>query len=239
MAGYNYPPVIKGSLRAMAYEIRNGISGGIASDDSKYSLRLIENEIKHQLGLAQKEEDVANEILGISPSTQRVQVFSCLPMKETKDFSCKCTSKGGKFKKVTLPKMLQYRGQSYITFMGNTDTDLSFVPANNIQYLNSNVGFIKKPMYFLAGNAAYVSLPPDFSVMCEATVMGIPDDPSETNGLCFDVWQKDWNVPEYMKAIVKARVMQIFAPALVNSGQNRDIRNNASEGNEFVTISTP
>jgi hypothetical protein len=233
-----YPKVSSGSLRALAYEVKNQISGGIASDDSVFSIRLIESEIKHHLGLAQKEEDVANAILGIEPNVQRVQVFPCIPLKDNADFYCKCTKTGGKFKKAVIPKMMQWRGQSYIKYIGNTDMDVPFTPMTDMQEINATDGMTIKPSYFLSGNNVYVRLPSQYSLMCEITVMGIPDDATEANGLCFDVWNAAWNVPEYMKAIVKARVMQSLVPTLVNTNQNRDLRNNSQDSNQFVTTQT-
>lgn len=239
MADWKYPPVIKGSLRAMAYEIKNQMSGGITSDDNVYSIRLIESEIKHQLGLAQWEEDKLNQALGIEPNAQRIQVFPCIPLIDNKDFYCKCTKTGGKFKKAVLPAMMQWRGQSYIKYVGNTDMDLPFTPMSNIQEINATDGMVSKPTYFLSGNNVYVSLPTNFKGMCEITVMGIPESPTETNGLCFDVWNTEWNVPEYLKAIVKSRVMERFVPSLVNTNQMRDLRSNSQDANQFVTTQTP
>lgn len=239
MAIFKYPAVSKNSLRALAFEIKSQISGGIVSDDSVYSIRLIESEIKHQAGLAQKEEDLANEILGILPNAQRVVTYPCIPLKDTKDFHCKCTNSGGKFKKAVLPaKLLQWRGQSYIKYLGNTDMDMPFTPMANIGDMNATEGMTKKPTYFLSGNAIYVSLPKDKSLMCEITVLGVPDSSTDSNGLCFDVWSQEWTIPEYMKAIVKARVLQALVPTMVSSNQNRDLRNNSQDGNQYVTTLT-
>jgi len=240
MAVFKYPKVSNTSLRALAYEIKNQISGGITTDDSVYSIRLIESEIKHQAGLAQKEEDLANEILGILPNAQRVVTYPCIPLTDTNDFYCKCTQSGGKFKKAVLPvKLLQWRGQSYINYLGNTDMDMSFTPMINISEINATDGMIKKPTYFLSGNAIYVRLPKDMALMCEITVLAIPDSTTDSNGLCFDVWSQEWTIPEYMKAIVKARVLQALVPTMVATNQGRDIRNNAQDGNQFATTLTP
>lgn len=199
---------------------------------------MLEAAIRHELGLAQKQEDLDNEARGIAPNQTRVIPFPCLPLQDNKDFECKCTQKGGRFKKAVLPKLYEWRGQSFIQYVGNTDMDISFVPARSIQDLNATQGSIPRPMYFISGNNIYVSLPPKFANMCEVTVMAIPDNPTETNGMCFDVWTSSWNVSEYMKAIVKQRVLQIYAPTLVQTNQNRDMRNNANDGNQFVTTQT-
>ncbi|MCE7039230.1 hypothetical protein [Dyadobacter sp. CY312] len=234
-----YPTVSKGSLRALAYEIKNEMSGGITTDDNVYPIRLIESEIKHQYGLAQWEEDKLNMALGIEPNAQRVQIFPCIPLKDNTDFYCKCTKTGGKFKKATLPKMMEWRGQSYIKYVGNTDMDLPFTTTNNIQEINATDSVLTKPSYFLSGNNLYVRLPTDYKAMCEITVMGIPESPTNSNGLCFDVWNAEWNVAEYMKSIIKAKVKQQFTPLLLNTTQMRDLRGNSQDGNQFVTTQTP
>lgn len=227
------------SLRGMSYEIRNILSGGLASDDSNYPLRLIDRVIRDEYMKASKDYDDLKESKGERLDTQREVTYSCLDMVENDDFKCKCTGKGGAFKKVTLPKFIQIKGTPFIRYFGNTDMDFDFTPQPSIFEMNAYYGMINRPSYFAVGNTAYVALPPDFALMCQVSVIGIPSDPFQTSGPCFDIWSKEWNVTDYLRQIVKQRVLEFLGNPLSISSQTRDRKNNASPGNEFVTIQQP
>jgi len=238
MASFKFPKTNPESLRGMAYAIRNEMSGGSAVDDNRFSLRQIETELRHTAALLQKQEDVANEILGIIPSEARVTPFACLTLNDSKDFNCKCTKSGGRFKSATIPKMYEWRGQPYILYVGNTELSMEFVPMKSIQEINATSDQINKPVYFIIGNKIYVSLPKKYALMCEITVIGIPEDPTATNGKCFDVWNVGWSAAGHIKQMAKDRVMQSMGGTLIQTSQGRDIRNNAQAGNQFTTTKT-
>ena len=239
MARPRFPKVSPRSLRALATEIRLELSGGIASDDSRFPIRLIESQIRHMYGLVQKEEDVANELLNIHPDTSRVVPYTCRRIVDADDLNCSCTEYGGKLKKVALPSLLQWRGSPYISFIGNTNMSMSFIEFRDIFTLEAMYKEANKPSYFIMGKNAYIYLPDGFDQICEVTIAGIPADPTDTEGKCFNVWSDDWGIPEYMKAIVKRRVIETQAEILMNTSQGADVRNNAQHGNQFVRMSTP
>ena len=227
------------SLRGMSYEIRGILSGGRASDDNPIPLRLIDRAIKDTYSALVKQEDDIKEQKGEALDAQRVQPFPCLKLENNNDFYCACTKTGGSFKKVRLPKFIQSKGYPYISYLGNTDMDLEFMPAMGIQDLNARIPFSGKPGYFVAGSNAYVALPKDYALMCEVTVLGIPEDPLATSGPCFDIWSSEWNITGYMRARVKQEVLAYLGNVILTTGQNRDLRNNSQSGNQFVTIQTP
>lgn len=231
-----FPKVSKDSLRALAYEIRNEMSGGIAVDDSRFSIRHIENEIKHIHAQVQKEIDELNEREGVLPDHARKKIFPCIPLVDTNDFYCKCTKTGGRFKKAILPKLYKWKNQSFIEYLGNTDMDFNFTPADGIFELNALPILAKRPAYTIIDDAAYVSLPEKDSLMCELTMIGIPEDPNATSGRCFDVWSENWNVDRHIKSIVKERAMMRLGNNLLKTSPNMDIRNNAQDGNQVTTL---
>ncbi|MGG7664047.1 hypothetical protein [Dyadobacter sp. BHUBP1] len=239
MASFKFPKANPESLRAMAYAVRNELSGGIAVDDNRFSLRQIETSLRHMAVRVQKEEDYANELLGIMPSPARSQVFACIPLTDSTDFDCKCTHSGARLRKAVLPKMYQWRGQSFLSYVGATSMELSFIPVQSIFELNALAGEVEKPLYFSTGSALYVLLPSKYVLICQVTVIGIPEDPTATSGSCFDVWSEDWPVPAHIKAITKDRVLQSLGNNLLATVPQRDIRNNANHGNQFVTTTTP
>lgn len=238
MASMKFPKTSPESIRGMAYAIRNELSGGIAVDDNRFSIRQIEMEIRHTAALLQKQEDLANELLGIVPSESRAAPFACIPLKDSSEFTCKCTKSGGRFKSATIPKMYEYRGHAFIMYVGNTDLDMEFIPVTSILEINAYGDHVNKPTYFMLGNKIYVALPKKYALMCELTVIGIPEDPTATAGKCFDVWNIAWNAPGHIKALTKERVMQSFGSTILQTSQGRDIRNNAQAGNQFVTAQT-
>jgi|GEM_PF-4161515 len=238
MASFKFPKTNPESIRGMAYAIRNEISGGIAVDDNRFSIRQIEMEIRHTAALLQKQEDLANEALGILPSEARATPYPCIPMIDSKQFKCKCTKSGGRFKEASIPKMYDWRGHSLIYYVGNTDLDMEFVPLTSIFEINALGEDLNKPTYFILGQKIFVSLPKKYALMCEITVIGVPEDPTATSGKCFDVWNIAWNAPGHIKALTKERVMQTMGSTFLQTGQSRDIRNNGQAGNQVVTTQT-
>ena len=234
-----FPKVSAKSFRAFAIEIRNEMSGGTATDDSRFSIRHIESEIKHVYGEVQKQIDFTNELFGIKPDQQRATVYPCIDLVDSTDFYCKCTKTGGKFKKAKLPQFYEWKGQPFIDYLGGTNLELPFVPMGGISELNAFGNNVNRPSYFLSGKNAYVYLPLDYNLMCQITVSGIPADPTETSGLCYDVWNENWAVPEYVKAAVKDRVRSSFANIMITTSNQADIRNNAQHGNQNTSILAP
>lgn len=237
MADWMFPKSDDGSLRGFALKIRAKLVGGEPTDDNKYPVRLIEKEIRDKYYLAQKQEDEYKESRGDKPSDQRKHPFPCLKLEDSSDFFCKCTGSGGKFKRVKLPKFIEWQGASYISYLGNTDMDIPFSFTENVSKMNAQISFVNRPMYFIAGEYAYVGLPFGFEGICQVTVIGIPEDPMATSGPCFDIWSTKWNIPGYLRAIVEQNVIQALNPMIATS-QGADIRNNSQFGNQNPTITT-
>lgn len=236
MAIMRFPKVSPNSLRAFAIEIKNEMSGWIPVDDSRISIRHIESEVLHVHGQVQKELDMANEALGIMPESARLKTFKCLPMTDTTDFDCNCVGVEGKFKKVTLPTLYQWRNESFVKYFGSPNMRLGFTPVKNIEEMSTSSMTKLRPAFFMMDNVAYVSLPADFALMCTVTVLAIPENPNDTGGKCFDVWNANWKVEQYVKAAVKTRVKRNFAELVLQTSQNPDVRNNAQDGNLITSI---
>lgn len=228
------------SLRAMSYEIKGLLSGGISSDDSPISLRLIDRVIKDTYSKLIHDEDRAKTAIGEKLDSQR-NVFFCICLEENTDFNCVCTSQKGRFMKATLPKFIQILGEPYITFFGNTDMDIEFGRRAGISDLNSTYKLIRKPSYFVIGNIAYVALPAGFELIDWVGVSGIPVDPMVTSSkdICFDIWSQEWNISEHMRDTVKKEVISFFGNLITNTIPNADERNNSEGGNTFTTIQKP
>lgn len=228
------------SLYALAFEIKKELSGGgLTSDDNDFSIRHIEASIRHEWANLVKQEDELNERKGIPPSADRVKSFSCLKLEDNSDFSCKCTKYGGRFKKVTIPKMVNFKGTPVISFVGIMESGLKFIPVKDILTMNATSGLIKTPQYFHAGDSLYISLSKEYSLLCEIMVMGVPEDPTDEGDMCFDIFSAEWDCPEYMKARIKANVMAGMGRNVLTTLPNYDFRNNANPTNQFVTSRTP
>jgi len=238
MALMKFPKTSPNSLRALATEVQLELNGGKVTDDTNYSLRHIESEILHVHGIVQKELDERDEAMGILPSDARLRIFKCKKLVETDDFYCKCTDpdKKGVFKKVVLPKLYEYKNQSFIKYFGNTHMSVNFTPVSNISQMNILPTLTKRPAFFMIENTAYVSIPLKFALICEVTVIGIPENPNETDGKCFDPWSQAWNVDRYVKGIVKDRVLKRLGNNMLTTSQNVDNRNNAQDGNIVTSL---
>lgn len=232
MATMRFPQVSNKSLRAMAIKIRNEMSGGRATDDSRFSIRHIEAEIRHQYGIVQKDLDRENELLDRYPDQNRVQIYACLPLVETTDFYCNCTKSGASFKKVKLPTFYEWKGQPFIQYLGTTDVMTPFIALDSMSAISSYGDSLTKPSFFVANGNAYIYLPKKYALICEVTVMGIPQDPTETTGRCFDVWNEKWNVSDYVKGLVEDRIRRSFVNLMLTTASNADIVNNAQHGNQ-------
>jgi hypothetical protein len=232
----NYAPSSDTSLRGMSYEVKNILLGGISSDDSLYSLRLIDRVIKDIYTDLVHQEDKQKERDGEAYDANRIMPF-CVQLTENNDFRCVCTTKKGKFMKAKLPKLVQSGGKPYISYLGSTDLSLEFYMTSGISDLNSTYGMIKRPGYFIAGDNAYIALPIDFIGICEVSIMGIPSDPlATTTGLCFDIWSQEWNISQHLRNRTKQLALDFLGNPLNVGRQNRDVRNNSQDGNQFLTI---
>lgn len=232
-----YPRVSPGSMRALATEIRRELlAGGAVSDDVRLSLRHIESEIKKEYAVVVKADDEAQFRLGILPEDKRQAVFKCLPLTDTQDFYCSCSQQGGSFKKVALPKLYEFRGKHYVSFFGSVDLSTSFVRTENIFSMNATASHYPMPSYFVVGEAAYVYLPAQYALTCETTLIGIPADPAQTSGQCFDVFSTEWAVPDRLKSLTKERVMQKYGRNVTGTQGQQDARNNSADGNYRPTI---
>lgn len=236
MTTYNQP-LIDTSLRAMSTEVRNLLAGGKASDDFNISLRQIDRAIKDIYSDLIHQEDRQKQSIGEPLDTQRVVNF-CIPLVDNDDFNCVCTQYSGKLKKAQLPKLVQWKGEPYIKFLGNSKRTMEFTPTTGIGQMDAYLLMVDKPAYFVVGNTAYVALPKKYVLICDIGLQGIPVDPMVTSSdkICFDIWSQEWNISDHMRNIVKKQALELFGNPLTTNKQNNDVRNNAQDGNQFTTI---
>ena len=226
------PPISDTSMRAMSTEIRRELcAGGAVSDDTRLSLRHIEAEIKRETKVVIRLDDDANWVRGILPDNKRHRPLGCIPLRDTTDFDCNCIKQGGSFKKAVLPELYSFRGTRYISYLGSTDLSTPFTKFSDIFGMNAKSSYLDVPSYFLVDNAAYVYLPTQYSLLCDITVIGIPEDPAHTDGNCFDVFNAKWPVEERLKSLIKERVMQRYGRNVLGTANQQDIRNNGQDGN--------
>lgn len=232
--------VNENSLRAFATEIQMELSGGEVSDDSAYSLPHIELAIIHEWGRLVKIEDDQNERRGVSPSSSRLKTFPCLKLEDADDMYCKYSNDSTRLKKVKLPKMIEFKKEPYITFVGRMDSGVKFMRSSNINSMRANAKILQMPQYFVQGDGIYVLLPRKYHLMCDVTVIGIPESPIDTNTeLCHDIYMEEWNCPEYMKAEIKRQVHAVFGNMILTTAPNLDTKNNSAHGNETHNSRTP
>lgn len=221
------------SLRAFAVEIQKELSGGEVSDDSPYSLEHIELAIIHEWGRLVKLEDDLNERRGIPPSSSRIKTFPCLKLEDADDMYCRYTDDSSRLRKVEIPKMIEYKREPYITFVGRLDSDVKFIRASSINGMRATSKVLPNPQYFIQGNSVYVFLPRKYNLMCDITVMGIPENPLNTNDeSCTDIFMEEWDCPEAMKAEIKRQVHAVFGNTIIATAPNLDRKNNTSPSNE-------
>jgi len=237
MFNVNYPSVSKDSMRALAIEIRRELAaGGAVSDDSRLSLRHIESEIKKEYAVVVDADDKNNWLRGILPEAKRLATFKCLKLEDTQDFYCLCSKQGGSFKKVVLPKLYEWNGVSFINYLGSVDMTTPYTRLDSLYAMNATAAHLPGPSYFIVGGAAYVYLPVQYSLICEVTLIAIPANPAQTDGLCFDVFSTEWAVPDRLKSLTKERVMQKYGRNVLGTVSQQDVRNNSADGNARPTV---
>jgi hypothetical protein len=227
-----HPKVEPDSLRAIAQEVLNVLYAGSISFEADIPIRQIENHVLDLWSSIQKLEDDLLERKMKTPNPDRLVTYKCLDLEDTDDFFCKCSTANWSLKKLTLPKMMEYRMKPYITFVGVLDSEgiTQFIKANSVQEVSSLSSALKKPIYLTIGAGVYVALPPEYSGLCEVTVIGIPKDPLSSGTLCFDPWAALPNIDKHFKILIKDKCIEFFS-TMVRLKENKDILNNANDSN--------
>jgi len=226
-----YPPVVPGSMRQLATEIRKDLyGGGPVTDDARLSIRQIEVLIKRIYDVIITEKDKSDFKGGRIPDQSRLVLFKCYPMTDTNEISCGCSKFSWGLKMVKLPKLYLWRGKPYITYFGSADMQTNWVRVNSLIELNTIWKLVGIPAYFIKGNVAYVILPPQYALLCDVLFWGIPQDPTYTeDDLCFDVWANDWAVPPHIKELIKDAIIAKWGQTVLSTAGAADTTNNSSD----------
>ena len=233
----NFPPVAEGSMRQLATEIRKDLyGGGPVTDDARLSLRQIEVLIKRIYDSVITQLDKRDFAGGRLPEQSRLFLYKCLPIEDTDDITCGCTQFGWGLKKVKLPQLYLWRSRPYITYLGSTDLQTEWIKAGSLTELRSIWKYVNKPAYMLMANEAYLILPPQYALICDASLWGIPRDPTYTeDNLCFDVWARDWAVPPHIKELIKDQIISKWGQTVLSTKPLEDKANDSADNNQTST----
>lgn len=232
---FEHPKIEPNSLRAMAYEVLNVVYSGTVTAEKDISTRQVEKHIIDEWLYVQDLEDKALEKQFKTPSPDREVTYNCEKLTETKDFYCSCSKSNWSVKKIEVPKMISYKDSPYIRFVGILDDEgiTKFVKASSVSDLDYMSKKVKKPIWLSMSENIYVALPPEYSMICEVSVIGVPKNPFDFMGLCYDPWSATPPISEEHRVLIKNRAVDFFSKFLATA-QNKDLLNNSSEGNRVV-----
>lgn len=229
----DFPQVKPKSLLGRAYEIINRPRGGETTDDEDISLRQIMRAIETEYAATLKEDMDERLANGLGINSQLGIPYDCLKLEDAKE-SCDCGTIKCGLKKVKIPTFAQYGGRPAIFFFGTEE--VTFQYASNLQeartIATSKPFRPAKPAYYIAGSYAMVVLPSEYSEICIVSITGIPQNPSDTDAECFDIWSEEYPMLEYLWSKTKARVMGGEIQDMIQGERFKDVTNNAMSGNQ-------
>lgn len=233
-----YPPVVEGSMRQLATEIRKDLQGGgQVSDDSRLSLRQIEVLIRRVYDEVVTALDRRDFKEGKQPDPRRITKLGCYPLVDATSFSCGCTQFSWSAKEITLPRLYAWRGVPYISYLGFADMITPFVRVDSVGLLNSHASLSAKPAFTIVSDKAYMVIPDRYALICDVVLFGIPEDPTKTeSNLCFDVWAQDWAVSPAIKEQIRNIIIERWGKLVIETQGLQDVRNNGSDGNYRSSI---
>lgn len=209
------------SFRALAYEVINHLNNNSSNDDSKITLPIIEQELRHQFGIYLKENDRQTERQGMDPEAYRVQTMQLSIAGE------------GFIREVEIIGLLTFNGKAYTTFVGiqTDDHQLGFVPVDYRWQLLGMAQLSQNPCFALEGSKMFVRLTPETIALEEITLTGIPADPFPKEGRGDTwYWKQAWFLSEEAKGKIKMQAIRVFMGTHIQLQQRVDTKNNATEG---------
>ena len=229
----DFPQVKPKSLLGRAYEIINRPRGGETSDDEDISLRQIMRAIETEYAAVLKEDMDERLTNGLGINSQLGIPYDCLKLEDAKE-NCDCGTIKCGLKKVRIPTFAQYGGRPAIFFFGTEE--VAFQYASNLQEART-IATAKpfkpaKPAYYISGSYAIVVLPSEYSEICVVSMTGIPQNPSDTEAECFDIWSDEYPMLEYLWSKTKQRVMGGEIQDMIQGERFKDVTNNAMSSNQ-------
>ena len=215
------------SLAVIAQRILNNMSGGIATDDNRYSLRTIMNAVEYYRAKAISDWSEAHRFEPLDPQLQ--SDLGCLPLEDVDMAECECTKWGCNVKKVKLPKFLFHNGRVQISYIGLIDKRTRIIMYQNPTAIKSAMKsrYAGKDTFYgyIIGQNLYVVTRADMSLLCWVNVRGWLETPSEESAACFDIWSEDYPIDlKFMPFIVRS-IMEEYGISLQTP---HDERNNAN-----------
>ncbi|SOD80911.1 hypothetical protein [Spirosoma fluviale] len=209
------------SFRALAYEVLNHLNNNSANDDSRITLPIIEQELRHQFGIYLKETDRQTERQGMDPEAYRVETMSL------------SIAGDDLMRVVEVVGLLTFNGKPYTSFVGiQTDTyQLGFVPVDYRWQLLGMSQLTRQPCFTLEGDKMYVLLTAQTIAVEAITLTGIPADPFPKAGRADEwYWKRAWFLGEEAKGKIKMQTLRVFMGTHIQLQQRVDQKNNATEG---------
>ena len=212
------------SFRALAYEVQNHLYASGATDDSRLTLPLIEQELRHQLGIYLKEYDRQQERMGQEPDPVRLQTTTlALP---------DANLSSGAVRSLDIAGMMLYMGKPYAPFVGieNECGLVGFVPVDQKWQLKAMAQLTGQGCYCFIGNQLMMHLSAATIGVEQITVTGIPADPFPiTPRADAWYWQSPWFMSEEAKGKIKMQTLRVFMGTHIQLRQLADAKNNATE----------
>lgn len=211
------------SLRFIAYEILNQLTGGKPVDTSTPSIYDIEYALIEQYGYLQDKDDKERLRLGQNPDLVRVSTKKVILSAANCDDCDKWTRYG------IVDDYMTWDGKPYIKSISTCGTE--FIPAYYKTYLKTKSQLAGgMPTFAIEGTKLIVYLTPQVAAINEVEVTGIirnpfsSDDKDDPNR-----WRYPWLVSAGMKALAKEQAQIVLKNGVVATWQRRDVTNNGLE----------
>lgn len=214
------------SLRAMAMQLQQAISGGAPTDDTVIGIRAIEAECIAQYGLIIGKTDKESPRLGQSPDPARLltRELDLLPLTAVLA-SGRCR---GLFLGATLPTYVFWNGKPYITGVGTGVT--SFMPVDFVDSLVRSADQGRKSTYCVQGNQLITYHLAQTMAVRKVRVTGVLANPLVSADVNDPIrWQVAWAIASTDWAVVKERAEIRLKGGAVATFQRKDQTNNGTD----------
>ena len=223
------------SLRAFAIEMQNIYYGATVSDDTRLSLRQIEEFCKREAARVIKDLALRDLLLGLPIDESLYVTYPCLPIEISSDYNCTCEEDGGELKVIEMPSVLFVNGSYLIKYFGKPDFSDNYISSLTYRAADlstkGTIGLKNKPAYWISGGKAYIILPKEYAFESSVTIVAVPADSTTKNPNCDNIWENEWTLPLHIKSIVEDRVLGKLLPTIYGFRANRQVRNENNEGN--------
>ena len=211
------------SMWGIASDLLNMIGGGKITDDRRISERQIMWWFRQWFPRVYAEEQLNTRPKPMDMSMVR---SFCIQLKKSDPSECGCGA-GCKVWKGTIPKFMQWYGQSTLTYAGATDGTVQYTRIDNpglVKGMQTGRFRANTTYYYVSGTTIFVFPPPDM-LNCNLLVKGIPEDIAATSNGCFDYWGA-LNIPLAYISRCKQKIAQFELGIEVQAVRDDNNNNN-------------